>query len=149
MIEACLRAQLLTLSAVTALVGSGASARIRPYRLWQKDDISAGAALIVRVNRDEPQNDLTHRGGVVISDVSIIACAETIEQARALAEAVRANGTDPGTGMAGSEFVAAGVTVESCCLTFSEPDFVPYGDDSDEGFFVVEAHYSVIYGEVM
>lgn len=149
MIEASIRAKLLTLSAVTALVGSGAAARIRPYKLWQKDDVSGDGALIVRVNREEPQNDLTYRGGLVRGDVSIVACAETIEAARALAAAVRSNNTDAGTGLAGSDWELADVTVQSCLHTFNEPDFIPYSDDSDEGYFVVDSHYELMYEETL
>lgn len=145
MIEESLRLQLLTKPTVTALVGNGSDARIRPYKLWQKDDLENGPAIIVRVNREEHQNDMDDTGGLVIGDVSIVACAETLRVARSVSEAVRLNGG--GGGLAGDEWNAAGVEVAGCALTYSQADFVSYGDDSDEGFYVVDSHYTVSWYE--
>lgn len=150
-IEASIRAKLLHQTAVTAIVGSGSAARIRPYKLWQKDDISSGAAIIVSVNREEDQNDLECEGGIVIADVSVICVAQEREDARALARAVKTNGSSPGTGLAHSEWneATAPLNVQSCCYVFAEHGFVPYGDDSDDGYYFSDCHYTVIYDEAI
>ncbi len=148
-IEDSIRAQLLTKTAVTAIVGTSTAARIRPYKLWQKDNIATGSAILFRVNRETPQNDLTHTGGLVEADVSIISCAQELADARALHEAVRLNGTNPGTGLAGDEWSLLGIDVQSCCLVYADPDFQFYRDDSDEGFYLMDAHYTLLYGETI
>jgi hypothetical protein len=150
-IEASVRAKLLNQSAVTSIVGSGGNARIRPYKLWQKDDIRTGPAIIIKVNREEDQNDLECEGGIVISDVSVICIAEERADARALAQAVKFNGTAPGTGLAHSAWneLTVPLDVQSCCFIYAEYDFTPYSDDSDEGFYWADCHYTVIYTEAI
>ena len=146
-IEASIRAKLLNQSAVTAIVEQ----RIRPYKLDQKDDIRTGAAIIIKVNREEDQNDLGCEGGIVIADVSVICVASKREDARALARAVKVNGNVPGTGLAHSEWneFTVPLDVQSCCFTYAEYDFTPYADDSDEGYYWADCHYTVIYTEAI
>ncbi len=145
-IEDSIRTQLLTKTAVTAIAGT----HIRPYKLDQKqDNIETSPAIIVQVNRETPLNDLSHTGGLIEADVSIICCAKELADARALAEAVRVNGNNPGDGLAGSEWTQSGITVESCCLVFTEPNYIPFRDDSDEGFYLMDAHYTLLYGETI
>ena len=149
-IEHSVRDQLLTKTAVRALVGSGDSARVRAYKFSQKDDLATdGPGILIRVNKEEPQNDMGCQGGLVIADVSIISCAVNLDAARELAEAIRSNGTNPGTGLAGDDWTIIGIpgAVESCCLIYSSLDFIPFGDDSDEGIFTIDSHYTIIFDE--
>ena len=95
-----LRTLLLTFSAVTDLVGTGDTARIRPERLHQDDD-DTEEAIIVQVDNIEHLNDLTGKGGRIFAYVTLVCRASTQALAEALAEAVRTNDTDPGTGLAG------------------------------------------------
>ena len=94
------------LSAVTALVGSGTSARIYEDNAPRE---TTAAHIIVEVDGDRSLNDLTGKGGLRISDVNLICRSASRVGADALAEAVRTNGTNPGTGLAGY----AGATFDS------------------------------------
>jgi len=58
-------------------------------------------AVVFEIDAERPQNSLDGRGGLVFADVNVICRAETRAKSRELAEAVRVNGTDPGTGLAG------------------------------------------------
>lgn len=148
-IESSIRARLLNLAAVTAIVGSGSDARIRPHKLWQKDDLKDGPAIMVVVNREEDQNDLNCEGGLIIADISVMCVANTNDAARSLAKAVKYNGTSPGTGLAHAEWnlPTAPLAVESCCYVYTECGFVFFADESDEGYYYADCHYTVIYAE--
>lgn len=150
-IESAVRAQLLNLSAVTAVVGDDSDARIRPHKLWQKDNLKDGPAIMVVVNREEDQNDLNCEGGLVIADVSVMCVAQENDAARQLARAVKTNGTIPGTGLAHSEWnlPEAPLQVDSCCYTYTECGFVFYNDSSDEGYYYADCHYTIIYAETI
>lgn len=150
-IEASIRAKLLNQSAVTAIVGSGSNARIRPYKLWQKDELKDGPAIIIKVNREDDQNDIECEGGTVIADVSVICIAEERADSRALMRAVKYNGTTPGTGLAHGNWneAASPLEIESCCFVYAEFDFTFYSDDSDEGYYWADCHYTVIYTEAI
>lgn len=151
-IEASIRTQLLTKSAVTAIVGSGSSARIRPYTLDQDDDIRTGPGIVIKVNNEseEDTTDLECTSGLVQADVSILCIAQTSAEAKALARAVKNNGTKPGTGLSHSEWNIEGIReVQSCCYTNTMHGFVSYTDDSDEGFYFADAHYLIQYDETI
>jgi hypothetical protein len=144
-IESGLVSLLKSFGAVTAIVGAGTTAKIRPYKLWQKDALPA---VIVAVNSEEPDNDLSHHGGLVKADVSVIACAAEMIDARALAAACRTNSTsNPGEGLEGFSGLVGDVTINSIASGTRMPNFISFGDDSDEGYYVVDAHYTVIYQE--
>lgn len=110
-VEADLRTVLLTLNAVTALTGTGAAARIRPDKLHQ-DDNADEEHIIIEIDNEEHLNDLTGRGGRIMADVTLRCLAKTKAEARALAEAVKLNGTNPGTGLAGYEGTVNGKTFD-------------------------------------
>lgn len=99
-LEEEIRTALLTMSAVTALVGTGADAHIRPDVPDAKDPRD-GELILVEVDNEPSENTLDGCSGWVQSDVTLVCRAPTKEKARALAEAVCDNGTSPGTGMAG------------------------------------------------
>lgn len=150
-IEKSIRSKLLLQSSVTAIVGSGTSARIRPYKLWQKDDITESPAVVIRVNREEDQNDMEYEGGLIIADVSVVAIAMELEDTRDLAKRIKTNNTNPGTGLAHGEWntLAVPLNVQSCCCLYTEYDFIFFGDDSDEGYYVADTHYTIIYDETI
>lgn len=149
-IEAALVTLLKSYAAVTAIVGHGDDAHIRPYKLWQKDNLLESDALLIRVNSENPENDLSHHGGLVVADVSVISCSLTLANARRLAEACRTNMTaNPGEGLEAYDGLSASVQIESIASGTRSPDFVPFSDDSDEGFYIVDAHYSVLYQETV
>ena len=140
-IEESVRLRLIAKSAVSALVGE----RIRPYKPAQTDVLPF---VIIRSNSEVNVNTLDYRGGLVQADISVVAAAETIAGARALATAIRTNNTDPGTGLAGDSWDQADVTVQACLLERTEMDFIPYEEGSDEGYYVADAHYKIDFEEV-
>jgi len=92
-IEAELRAALTGFSAVTAIVGA------RVWDEWFKNDTVP--AVVFEIDNEDQENTLVGTGGLIFADVNVICRANTRKAARALAEAVRINGTTPGTGLAG------------------------------------------------
>jgi hypothetical protein len=84
-VEAC-RAILLADSAVTAIVGTGTSARVSP--LTKTQGITMPAVTLQRVTVT-PQNHLRGHGGLDQVNVQVDSWAETYAGARALATACR------------------------------------------------------------
>jgi hypothetical protein len=144
-VEADIRTLLLTLSAVTDLVGTGDAARIRPDKLDQADDDSL-QAIIVEVDSEEPALGLDGKGGRVYADVTLRCRARQKSQARAVADAVRTNGTDPGTGLAGYNGTVNGHTLDAW-LEDTQTSFTPADDGSDEGFYDVFCSYRLTFEE--
>lgn len=143
-IEHSLRDLLLTLSAVTDIVGTGGSARIRPDRLGQQD---TRPGIMVEVDLEEPQNSLDGKGGLVYARVTISCRAVTKAVSRTLAEAVRTNNTDPGTGLAGYHGVAGSQEIDAV-LEDTITSFNSKDDGSDEGWYDTDALYVVSFHEV-
>jgi Protein of unknown function (DUF3168) len=92
-IEEELRTALVGMSAVTDIVGA---------RVWDEWFRSTTLpAVVFEFDNEDQENDLSGRGGLIHANVNIICRAETRRASRALSEAVRANGTSPGSGLAG------------------------------------------------
>jgi hypothetical protein len=146
-IEEALRAFLVTLDAVTALtaVGTTGDYRIRPDRL-EEDDDERQEHVIIEVDQERPQNDLSGKGGLVYADVTLRCRGPTKKRARALAEAVRVNGTDPGTGLAGYEG-AAGELAIGAVLEDQQASESPAGDGSDRRTYDVFCSYEISFSE--
>lgn len=143
-IEADIRSALLTMNAVTAIVGTGSSARIRPDRLHEDDDDSL-AWIVIEIDDERRENDLQGQGGLIFASVNILCRAKTKAAARALAEAVRVNGTNPGTGLAGYGG-GSGATFDSY-LESTATSYTPADDGSDQGFYDVNMQFTVIDSE--
>ena len=143
-IEADLRAALLGMSAVTDLVGSDATtARIRPEKLDESDDNTL-QHIIIDIDDEAHRNDLQGLGGLVYAMVNVSCRAMEKQDARALAEAVRVNGTTPGTGLAG---YAGSATTFSAVLDDETHGIIPFGDGSDRVWHVIECTYICSYYE--
>lgn len=140
-LEGDIRTALLAMNSVTALVGTGDSARIRPYRLQQSDD-STSEHIIVEVDTRRPQNDLLGKGGLTYADVVISCRAQTRTLANALKEAVKFNGANPGTGLAGY-----GSSSFHAVLMSEVATRVPYDDGSDNFWHSVELDFTMSYTE--
>jgi hypothetical protein len=82
-LEGDIRTALLDMSAVTTLVGTGDSARIRPYVLDDSDD-KTEEHIVVEVDREEKANDLSGVGGLEFATVTLSCRAITAAQADAL-----------------------------------------------------------------
>lgn len=135
-----IRAKLLTLGAVTAITST-----IRPDELMQGDRLPA---IIISVDEEEPQNDLDGHGGLVDATVTISAIDSNPTRARLLAEAIRINGTNPGTGLAGFSGTAGSLEIDAI-LNRKSSGFVPLGDGSEDGYFSVDSIYTVWYSETV
>ncbi|KKK83024.1 hypothetical protein LCGC14_2797550 [marine sediment metagenome] len=147
-VEESIRALLLTLSTVTDKVGTGTAARIRPDRLYQADDKTL-AAVIVEVDDEEKLNTLDGLGGRVMASVNLKCRARSSKAAsRALAEAVRVNGTDPGTGLAGYTGTVGGMAIDAW-LEDMQTSFVKDDDGSDNGFYDTDCAYMITFTEVI
>ncbi len=146
-LEADLRAYLLTLTPVTALVGTGATARIRPDRLHESDDRTQ-PAVIIEVDSEDPENDLMGVGGLVYASVNLRCRALEKEDSRSLAEAIRLNGTDPGTGLAGFSGTAGSMSIDAV-LENTSTSFVKDDDGSDQGFYDTNCLYEISHSEVI
>lgn len=138
-IEDDIRTVLLTFSEVTDLVGAGASARIRPDRLHHDDDETL-QHVIIEVDNETPQNGLDGLGGLLYSEVTLRCRGRTKALARALAEAIRLNGTDPGTGLAGYAGTVNSHTLNAV-LDDQTTAFEPDEPGRDEGMYTIYANY--------
>lgn len=134
---------LKSLDAVTAIVGAGDAARIRPDGFQKRDGEIGRAAILIEVDRQEHLNDLQGRGGLVVGEVTITCRAATRAASDALAEAVRTNGTDPGTGLAGYASTLLDLVVEDHVKSW-----VPKGDGSEDGWYDTLLTLMPIYPEV-
>ncbi len=141
-LEGDIRTALLTLSAVTALVGTGAAARIRPYKLEQSDDWTA-ASIVVEVDNRDHLNDLSGTSARAMVDVNLSCRAMTRSAANALAAAVRLNGTDPGTGLHGYDGAAF-----SSWLEDDTASILHFDDGSDRDWQTVEMSFKMTHAEV-
>lgn len=141
-VEADLRTFLKTLGTVTAIVGSSDDARIRPSRLEESDTLPA---IIIEVDGENPRNSLDGRGGLVYADMNIQCRAFEEDDARALAEAIRVNGTDPGTGLAGTTQASFQAVLESTSAAM----FIPEEAASQKGYFNIDCLYTVSFAEVV
>lgn len=97
LIEVAVRSFLLGKPPVVALVGD----RIRPFLRPQKDRLPA---LTVEAAQEVFQDDLADGDGAgvfVTARVLVTAWSTDVIEARQLAELVRTNGDNPGTGLAG------------------------------------------------
>lgn len=149
-VEDNLRTLLLAFSGVTALTGAGDAARIRPDRLHQDDTIPAvGGGVIIEVDNEVPENSLDGLGGLVYADVNIVCRARQKAIARTLAEAIRTNDTDPGTGLAGYTGTPVGGSQIDAVLEDTSTVFIPEAEGSDEGWYDVFCSYTVSFAEVV
>lgn len=148
-LEGDIRTALLDMSAVTALVGTGSSARIRPYKFEESDDTTR-EHILIEIDTEGRENDLTGRAGLgtglVLSSVNISCRAMTRTLANALAEAVRINGETPGTGLAG--YGGSGTAFHSW-LEDETPSILPFGDKSDREWHTVEMSFTMQYTETV
>ena len=142
-LEGDIRTALLNMSAVTALVGTGSAARIRPYMLDDRDD-KTEEHVIIEVDSQSPQNDLTGTGGLTYAEVNISCRAITPTQARALAVAVKRNGTDPGTGLAG--YGGSGTSFDAV-LEDEVSGRTLWNDGSQRAWHTVEQTYVMSFTE--
>jgi hypothetical protein len=131
-LEKAARAVLLDLDAVTALVGE----KIRPFKLAEEDALPA---IILETDEDRPVEDLSDDDPTEgIAKLNVVCVAYERQQARAIAEAVRTNGTDPETGLSGYRGAAGDLTFDPCTLLGTTSDVEASDDESDDGDWYLE-----------
>ena len=144
-LEGDIRTALLSMSTVTALVGTGNSARIRPYQLLTIDDREE-EHIIIDVDSQPRQNTLDGAGVMVAATVNLSCRALTPATARTLAAAVKTNGTDPGTGLA---WYGGSGTAFHSWLEDETPSQIRWGDESKRVWYTVEQTYTMQYSEAV
>jgi hypothetical protein len=122
---------------------------VRPYKIPQSEFKAGTGALAVIVESPEEthQNDLDGRGGGVSAAASVEAVAEVFDDAWNLAEIIRTNGTNPGTGLAGFTGTVAGSWIQRISVDVTHKGFVAYEDGSDEGYYFVRHDLTVDFSE--
>lgn len=141
-LEVSLRLFLLSREAVTDELGVGhASARIRPDAFDESDDYPA---IVIQVDNEAGENDLEGQAGLHFAKVMIICRAEEKQDSRRLAEAVRTNRTDPGTGLAGYSGLAGtnyiGAVHEDTTTSIAFAD-----DGSDKKYYDTNCDYTISF----
>ncbi len=118
--EEAICSYILTKTAVTALIGSGNSARLYPIVLPPTCDLTDGAAATYEIISSSDLQTLSDRAGIVQSRVRIAAFAVTHAAATALARAIKNCGIAALKGVSGSvDF--RGVVIDEGLSCYAEP----------------------------
>lgn len=143
-IEDAIRTYLLTRSAVTAITSV-----IRPDQL-EIGDVSKTSpyAVVISVDGEKPCNFLSGRHDLTYSTVTVTALSKKKSQSRELAKAIKDNGTNPGTGLAGATVTTGDIPFDAV-LESMEADFYPYDDGSPDGTHAVISTYTVSYRQAV
>lgn len=134
---------LLTYSALTALVGTRIYPDVLPQQSDEEDQSETLPAVVIDVMDETPQNSLDGGDGMVVSNIGVRCFALTKALARQVAEAVRVNGTDPGTGLASHTDYASGGF--DAIHTTTEFDVHPLDNGGDDVFYEVSGIYQVTF----
>ena len=143
-IESLMRAALLTMDAVTAIVGTGDDAKIRADHADEED---VPPYIVIEVDDENHMNDLTGKGGRRLAAVNVLCRGLTRLASRTLSEAVRLNGTDPGTGLAGYGSTVLS-TVLDCWLEDEALAIVPRAEGSKRKWYDVNMSFMATALEV-
>ena len=138
-----IRTALLTMFAVTALVGTGNSARIRAEELAAIDDRDK-EHIIIEVDSTPRENTIDGDGAMILAAVNLSCRALTRKLAVELANAVKTNGTDPGTGLA---WYGGSGTAFHSWMEDETRSKIRWGDSSKRIWYTVEQSYSLQYPE--
>lgn len=149
MIEADLRTYLLTLSAVTTLVGQRIYVDEIPQLADGEEQTDIFPCIVFTVMNETEQTDLDGDGGLVLGQIQIAALSGMKSVARSICEAVRINGTNPGTGLAGYTGTVGTASFTKCVLNDTSMEYWQADDGTDTGLHVVKANYSLWYAEIV
>ena len=140
-----IRAALAAMSAVADYNGSGsADEMVIRFGYLEEDDTITDPHIVIDIDSDTPQNDIEGHGGLRFADVTVTCRATTMNASKGLAEAVRVNGTNPGTGLAG--YGGSGTTFDAW-LEDETRGIEAYDDNSGRFWHVVVQSYTVCYSE--
>lgn len=142
-IEEAVAAQLLTMSAVTAITST-----IRPDDMLMSDlpRGDGAAAVLIGDLQEHFENDIDGTCSLVAARLTIAAVCRNKARARALSEAIRTNGTDPGTGLAGAN-VTTGDLPFMAMLEERSAGMVWDQDGGDTGIHSVDSVYYLTFNE--
>lgn len=140
-LEEAVRAMLLSFPAVTALVEQ----RVRPDVFDRSD---RPPALLVQVDDELIADDIEGRGGLVTATVVIEALDYTRLGSRLLEQAIRTNGTNPGTGLQGYRGQVGQFHIRGCTLARRKPFFVERMTEEDRDWYGIACHYTIDYHEI-
>ena len=142
-LESILRTKLVSMSAVTDLVDPKLTddPRIRPDAFDPNEDVPA---VVVEVDDEEHLTSLVQSAGRVFAAVNIICRADERVVSRALAEAVKYNGTDPGTGLAGFSGTVDGTEID-CILESEATASTPKEKGSSERFYDTNLDFQISF----
>jgi len=144
-IEGDIRTALLAMDAVAEFNGSAAAdTMVIRYEYLEEDDEATDPHIVLDIDSDTPQNNLMGVGGLRYVDLTVTCRAMTMATSKALAEAVRINGTDPGTGLAG---YGTASTAFQAVLESEVRTTEPFDDNSGRMWRVTVQSYVVSYGE--
>lgn len=144
-IEESVRTALLAMTAVADFNGSGSGDEmVIRYGYLEEDDDTGDPHLVIDIDDDNPQNDLTGKGGLRFAILTVTCRATTMARSKALAEAVRVNGTNPGTGLAG--YTGSGTSFDAW-LESEVRAVEPYDDNSGRWWHATIQTYNVCYTE--
>lgn len=135
MIEDGLRAYLLTIPAITNVVGT----RIRPDKIHQSDVLPI---ILYEVTEEESATDLDGDGGFCMAKFTISCQAETRSVARGLAEEIR-------LALQGYEGPAGNETIDAAIVGKLRSGFVDAEEDSEKGFYAFERIVTIQYQETV
>lgn len=138
-LEEAIRAKLLTFDAVTAITRV-----IRPDELLQSDVKDDALAIIIAVDSEEYDNDVDGTCNLVSANVTISAVGRKKTRARDLSDAIKNNGTDPGTGLAPCTVSTGDFPFQSVLISRSI-GYVPNLDGSDSGLWSVDSNYTFTF----
>ena len=139
-IEEAIRQKLLSMDAVTAITTT-----FRPIELMQTD---RGPTISIHVFEKNYTNDISGRCSLVDVRAVVSASSGNKAQAEALAEAIRVNGTDPGTGLAGCTVTTGGLPFQAMLIK-DELEYVANQDGSNSGRYMVDSIYVLTFEETM
>ncbi len=140
-LEQAVRAMLLSFDAVTDLVGQ----TIRPDILDRADN---PPAILIQVEDEIIAEDIEGRGGLVTATVTIEVLHYTRLGSRQLEQAIRTNGTDPGTGLQGYVGLVGQFDVRGSSLARRKPFFVERQTDEDRDWYGIACQYTIDYQEI-
>lgn len=156
-VEEMIRAQLLAFGAVTDLVGDRVYPDVIPQltdaerELMRGEGVYLRPTIVIDMIDETPQNTLDGGDGMVIATVSVRCVAQTKKTARKVSQAVRVNGTNPGSGLAGFNGltdISAEKQQISAVHIRNEFAAEPWPDGNDEYLFEVASIYEVTYYQV-
>lgn len=142
-IEEAIRTQLLAQSAVTAITTT-----IRADELLQTDIPARSGALAILIGgvKEKFNNFIDGTCDLVEVTVIVSALGRNKAAARALSEAIRTNGTNPGTGLAGIR-VTTGDLPFMARLEERSHDLVLDEDGGETGIHTWDSVYTATYHE--